>query len=137
MFLTAFIRRTISIQRSVPIKHSFYSTGTSSRDAFILEQQAEKEHAGKTANLWRKISILYVLADLSLFIVFSICIPALLLSGANALQLYLKHHDHLSHVLEERENDPTPEYPYLDQNIRNKKFFWGKQDICMFSVILT
>ncbi|KAG5513988.1 hypothetical protein PMAC_000610 [Pneumocystis sp. 'macacae'] len=136
MFSRIFIRRRITAQRFLSTKHRFYSTQDSSHDAFILEQEAVKEHARKTADLWRKISIF-------------VCIPALLLSGANALQLCrlfgfvffiekidLRHYEHLSHILEERENDPTPEYSLInidsDQNIRNKKFFWGDGDKTLF-----
>jgi cytochrome c oxidase subunit 6a len=53
----------------------------------------------------------------------SVCIPALILSGANAYVLWNEHWEHWSHMppLEER-----PEYPY--QNIRTKNYQWGDGD---------
>ncbi|KAG4301364.1 hypothetical protein PCANB_002250 [Pneumocystis canis] len=99
------------------IKYRSYTTEISSGQTFLLKWKTIKEHSGKIAGLWLKISIF-------------ICIPALLLSGANALQLHFKHHKQLSHILKECENDSTPEYSY--QNIRNKKFFWGNGDKTLF-----
>lgn len=60
--------------------------------------------------LWRKLSI-YV------------GIPALLISGINAYNLYNEHWEHEAHLppLEER-----VEYPY--QNLRTKNFPWGDGD---------
>ncbi|KAG4305933.1 hypothetical protein PORY_000843 [Pneumocystis oryctolagi] len=113
----------ITLQRSTLLRNStfsgryLYSTKVFSNGTYISEQDAVKEHAGKTAELWKKISIF-------------VCIPALILSGINALQLYLKHQEHLSHMLEEQENDTTLEYPY--QNIRSKRFFWGDGDKTLF-----
>jgi hypothetical protein len=54
---------------------------------------------------------------------YSGCIPALALAGANAYWLWTEHWEHWSHMppLEER-----TEYPY--QNIRTKNFPWGDGD---------
>lgn len=53
----------------------------------------------------------------------SVCIPALLIAGVNAYNLWNEHWEHWSHLppLEER-----VEYPY--QNIRTKNFPWGDGD---------
>ena len=53
----------------------------------------------------------------------SVAIPALIISGVNAYNLWNEHWAHWEHMppLEER-----PEYPY--QNIRTKNFFWGDGD---------
>lgn len=53
----------------------------------------------------------------------SAVIPALILAGANAYNLWNEHWEHWSHMppLEER-----VEYPY--QNIRTKNFPWGDGD---------
>ncbi|KAI1137461.1 COX6A-domain-containing protein [Hypoxylon sp. FL0543] len=87
---------------------------TSTENAFIKERQAVKEHAAATTELWRKISIYGV-------------IPALLLAGINAYNLWNEHWEHWEHLppLEER-----VEYPY--QNIRTKNFPWGDGDKTLF-----
>lgn len=56
-------------------------------------------------------------------LVYSVCIPALLIAGVNAYNLWNEHWEHWSHLppLEER-----VEYPY--QNIRTKNFPWGDGD---------
>lgn len=53
----------------------------------------------------------------------SAVIPAVLLAGINAYNLWNEHWEHWSHLppLEER-----TEYPY--QNIRTKNYFWGDGD---------
>ncbi|KAI9885674.1 MAG: anaphase promoting complex subunit 5 [Watsoniomyces obsoletus] len=79
-------------------------------NSFIEERKAVKEHAGKSADLWRKLS-LYVVP------------PCLIISGVNAYNLWTEHWEHWEHLppLEER-----PEYPY--QNIRAKAYPWGDGD---------
>ncbi|KAH8907526.1 cytochrome c oxidase-like protein [Coniochaeta sp. PMI_546] len=86
----------------------------STENSFIKERQAVKEHAATSTDLWRKIS-LYV------------CIPALLIAGVNAYNLWNEHWEHWEHLppLEER-----VEYPY--QNIRTKNFPWGDGDKTLF-----
>ncbi|KAL8691629.1 MAG: hypothetical protein Q9218_003184 [Villophora microphyllina] len=79
-------------------------------NAFNRERMAVKQHAGQSADLWRKLSI-YV------------AIPALILASINAKILWDEHWEHWATLppLEER-----VEYDY--QNIRTKKFFWGDGD---------
>ncbi|TVY49431.1 Cytochrome c oxidase subunit 6A, mitochondrial [Lachnellula occidentalis] len=79
-------------------------------NAFNKERQAVKDHAGATADLWRKLSIYGV-------------IPALLISGANAYNLWNEHWAHWEHMppLEER-----VEYEY--QNLRTRNYCWGDGD---------
>jgi len=57
----------------------------------------------------------------------SAVIPAVLLAGINAYNLWNEHWEHWSHLppLEER-----TEYPY--QNIRTKNYFWGNGDKVSF-----
>ncbi|KAK0655441.1 cytochrome c oxidase, subunit VIa [Cercophora newfieldiana] len=84
------------------------------KNAFLRERQAVKDHAAATTELWRKISIYAVL-------------PALVLAGANAYNLWNAHWDHWNHM------PPLPErveYPY--QNIRTKNFTWGDGDKTLF-----
>lgn len=54
---------------------------------------------------------------------YSVVIPALVLAGTNAYNLWNEHWEHWNHLppLEER-----VEYPY--QNIRTKNFPWGDGD---------
>ncbi|EMR10741.1 hypothetical protein PNEG_00890 [Pneumocystis murina B123] len=112
-----FLRKNTLIKDLRSIRHCNYTTEARTGHDFVLEQEIIKKHAGKTADLWKKITIF-------------VCIPALLITSLNAYQLYTKHHSKLSHELEEKENDSTPEYPY--QNIRTKRFFWGDGDKTLF-----
>ncbi|KAI9848510.1 MAG: Cytochrome c oxidase subunit 6A, mitochondrial [Sclerophora amabilis] len=83
-------------------------------NAFNRERQAVKQHAADTSDLWRKLSIYVV-------------VPALLIAGANAYNLWNEHWEHWEHMppLEER-----PEFPY--QNIRTKSFPFGNGDETLF-----
>ncbi|KAL1973716.1 hypothetical protein VTN31DRAFT_5276 [Thermomyces dupontii] len=83
-------------------------------NAFNREREAVKQHAASTSELWRKLSIYVV-------------IPALVLAGTNAYNLWNEHWEHWNHLppLEER-----VEYPY--QNIRTKNFPWGDGDKTAF-----
>lgn len=83
-------------------------------NAFNRERRAVKEHAAKSSDTWRKLSI-YV------------CIPALILAQLNAYNLWNEHWEHWEHLppLEER-----TEYAY--QNIRTKNFPWGDGDKTLF-----
>ncbi|KAK0633686.1 cytochrome c oxidase subunit VIa-domain-containing protein [Immersiella caudata] len=100
--------------RSVMQRRLASSTPQAGENAFVRERQAVKEHAGATTELWRKISIYAV-------------IPALILAGANAYNLWTEHWEHWSHMppLEER-----VEYPY--QNIRTRNYQWGDGDKTLF-----
>ncbi|RPA85341.1 cytochrome c oxidase, subunit VIa [Ascobolus immersus RN42] len=83
-------------------------------NAFNKERAAVKEHAGKSAELWRKLSIYFV-------------IPCVGLAGLNAYNLWNEHWEHEKHLppLSER-----TEYPF--QNIRMKNFPWGDGDKTLF-----
>ncbi|KAF2105062.1 cytochrome c oxidase subunit VIa [Rhizodiscina lignyota] len=83
-------------------------------NAFNRERAAVKAHAAGTSDLWRRLSIYVV-------------IPALVIAGANAYNLWNEHWEHWAHMppLEER-----TQYPY--QNIRTKNYFWGDGDKTLF-----
>ncbi|KAL1968023.1 hypothetical protein VTN77DRAFT_2152 [Rasamsonia byssochlamydoides] len=108
--------------RSTPVRSAvqrrFTSTETKpswlADNEFNRERAAVKEHAAGTSDLWRKLSIYAV-------------IPALILGGINAYNLWTEHWEHWNHLppLEER-----VEYPY--QNIRVKNFPWGDGDKTLF-----
>nr|AGH03234.1 cytochrome c oxidase subunit [Grosmannia aurea]AGH03235.1 cytochrome c oxidase subunit [Grosmannia aurea]AGH03241.1 cytochrome c oxidase subunit [Grosmannia aurea]AGH03244.1 cytochrome c oxidase subunit [Leptographium terebrantis] len=110
MFRTAFARR------AAPAARRLYSTpvGASGETAFVRERRAVKEHAGASAELWRKISIYGT-------------IPCLIGAGINAYFLWNEHWNHWNHMppLEER-----TEYSY--QNIRTRNFPWGDGDKTIF-----
>ncbi|KAI1391931.1 COX6A-domain-containing protein [Hypoxylon trugodes] len=99
---------------NTPVFRSALQRRFASENAFVKERQAVKEHAAATTELWRKISIYAV-------------IPALILAGVNAYNLWNEHWEHWSHMppLEER-----VEYPY--QNIRTKNYPWGNGDKTLF-----
>ncbi|KAI8623378.1 cytochrome c oxidase-like protein [Xylariaceae sp. FL1651] len=86
----------------------------STENQFVKERQAVKEHAGASADLWRKISLYAV-------------VPCLLIASVNAYNLWNEHWEHWEHMppLEER-----VEYPY--QNIRTKNFPWSDGDKTLF-----
>jgi len=83
-------------------------------NTFVRDRQAKKDHAGGSAELWRKLS-LYV------------AIPGLIISAVNAYVLWEEHWAHWDHMppLEER-----TEYEY--QNIRTRNFYWGDGDKTVF-----
>ncbi|KAI0886229.1 mitochondrial cytochrome c oxidase subunit VIa [Annulohypoxylon maeteangense] len=122
MFQRQILRATprLSAQLRSPVLRStlqrrFASTETkTTENAFVKERQAVKDHASATTELWRKISIYAV-------------IPALILAGVNAYNLWNEHWEHWSHMppLEER-----VEYSY--QNIRSRNFPWGDGDKTLF-----
>ncbi|KAB5547056.1 cytochrome c oxidase-like protein [Coniochaeta sp. 2T2.1] len=97
------------VMRNV-VQRRLASTGNN----FIKERQAVKEHAQGSTDLWRKITLY-------------LCIPALLVAGVNAYNLWTEHWEHWEHLppLEER-----VEYPY--QNVRTKNFPWGDGDKTLF-----
>lgn len=79
---------------------------------------AASPRSHRLSDLWRKISI-YV------------CIPALLIAGVNAYNLYTAHQEHVAHELANSadEDDATPEYPY--QNIRVGPFVFNlRRQLC-------
>ncbi|KAI0008621.1 COX6A-domain-containing protein [Xylariaceae sp. FL0662B] len=101
--------------RSAPVVRSTLQRRlASTENAFVRERQAVKEHAAVTANLWRRIC-------------YFVAIPAMILAGVNAYNLWNEHWEHWEHMppLEER-----VEYPY--QNIRTKPFPWGDGDKTLF-----
>ncbi|CAD6590005.1 MAG: Cytochrome c oxidase subunit 6A, mitochondrial [Alectoria sarmentosa] len=79
-------------------------------NAFNRERLAVKHHAAQSADLWRKLCIYVV-------------VPALIIGGLNAKNLWDEHWEHWEHMppLEER-----VQYPYM--NIRTKAYPWGDGD---------
>ncbi|KAK8151744.1 putative cytochrome c oxidase subunit VIa [Phyllosticta citrichinensis] len=83
-------------------------------NAFNRERAAVKHHAAESSELWRKLSIYFV-------------IPCVMLGGANAYRLWNEHWEHAAHAPPKEEQ---VEYDY--QNIRTKNFFWGDGDKTLF-----
>ena len=82
----------------------------------IEQRQHAFEHAGKSAELWRKIS-LYVL------------IPGAVVLGAYMYKIESEHHAHHEHILEENDGQlpERPDYEYV--NMKSRNFPWGQQSL--------
>ncbi|TVY43805.1 Cytochrome c oxidase subunit 6A, mitochondrial [Lachnellula subtilissima] len=98
-------------------------------NAFNRERQAVKDHAAATSVTTRNGEGVWEVGrreGLTLRLC-SAVIPALLISGANAYNLWTEHWAHWEHLppLEER-----TEYEY--QNIRARNFCWGDGDKTFF-----
>ncbi|SPC60902.1 related to COX13 - cytochrome-c oxidase chain VIa [Ustilago sp. UG-2017b] len=79
---------------------------------FVAERVHHKEHAGKSADLWRKVSM-YV------------CIPASIVLGVYIYGIEKHHYDHMVHEYHENGNQPPERTFYEYNNIRKKAFPWG------------
>ncbi|KAI0476205.1 COX6A-domain-containing protein [Xylariaceae sp. FL0804] len=121
MFAARLLQRAAPARASPGFRGALQRRGIANADkydkldnAFIRERRAVKEHAAKTADLWRRICV-YVIP------------PALILQSFNAYNLWVEHWQHWETLppLEER-----IEYPY--QNIRTKPFPWGDGDKTLF-----
>ncbi|KAL1640570.1 hypothetical protein SLS58_006765 [Diplodia intermedia] len=122
MLSRAILRRSTQALRA-PVTRRTYSSAQggfegATENAFNRERAAVKQHAAESSELVKPPTYL---------IFFSVVLPALAISAANAYRLWSEHWEHESHMppLEER-----PEYPY--QNIRTKNFFWGDGDKTLF-----
>ena len=75
-----------------------------------------RDSAGKSAELWRKIS-LYVL------------IPGAVVLGAYMYKIESEHHAHHEHILEENDGQlpERPDYEYV--NMKSRNFPWGQQSL--------
>ncbi|CAL9733547.1 cytochrome c oxidase subunit 13, mitochondrial [Monosporozyma servazzii] len=79
--------------------------------------KATESHAGSTAGLWFKISML-------------VALPAILMTSYHVYKVeaeHARHRDHLKHVPDE---DWPRDYEFM--NIRSKPFFWGNGDQTAF-----
>ncbi len=80
------------------------STSTSSAAAdFVAERHHVKEHAGKSAELWRKLSM-YV------------CIPGAIVLSVYIYQIEAEHIHHRDHEIEEN-GGQLPERPFYEYNV--------------------
>ncbi|KAK9900032.1 mitochondrial cytochrome c oxidase subunit VIa [Cystobasidium minutum MCA 4210] len=114
MFRTAFSRATQQVGRRN------YSVATAKSgntgNAFAEARQAQKEHAGGAADLWKKIS-------------FYVAIPLVAVGYVNSNNLMAEHEAHVEHIKEENGGE-LPErivYPYM--NKRDKEFPWGNNTL--------
>ncbi|ORX95419.1 cytochrome c oxidase, subunit VIa [Basidiobolus meristosporus CBS 931.73] len=88
-----------------------YSTAASG-SAYAEHLSHVRDHAQKSADLWRKVSIF-------------VCVPLVGIAGYNAYNLATEHAEHLEHH--------PPQfvgYPYI--RIRNKPFPWADSDHSLF-----
>ncbi|ODV58884.1 cytochrome c oxidase subunit VIa [Ascoidea rubescens DSM 1968] len=79
--------------------------------------RATEDHAGKTSDLWMKIT-------------WFVAVPALIAATVNT---YFVEKEHFHHIAE-KAKIPDEEWPqqYEYQNIRSKPFFWGDGDKTFF-----
>ncbi|CAO1614537.1 unnamed protein product [Sympodiomycopsis kandeliae] len=112
----ASLRAPLRAQRSLIAPKRFNSTTVNVKDARLVEHEHAKEHAAKSAELWRKISM-YV------------CIPGSIVIGIYIYQIeaaHIQHRDHdIAHNGGELPEEGKPKYEY--QQIRKKPFPWGLQ----------
>ncbi|KAF9975929.1 Cytochrome c oxidase subunit 6A, mitochondrial [Actinomortierella ambigua] len=87
----------------------FASTAAAESNPWLAERIARKEHAGPSAETWRKISIF-------------VCMPAIVASTANAYRLYAEHQEHMAHHPPEK-----IKYPYM--RLRARAFPWGDDSL--------
>ncbi|KAK4053972.1 Cytochrome c oxidase subunit 6A [Microbotryomycetes sp. JL221] len=87
---------------------------------FLQERQHVAEHAGKSGELWRRITI-YV------------AIPSILVGYLNARGMMKEHEAHLEHIKEENGGE-LPERVVYHFNIRNKiEFPWGTPNTLFYN----
>ncbi|SPO21732.1 related to COX13 - cytochrome-c oxidase chain VIa [Ustilago trichophora] len=79
---------------------------------FVAERMHQKEHAAKSADLWRKVS-LYV------------CIPGSIVLGVYIYGIEKHHYEHMVHEYHENGDQPPERTFYEYNNIRRKAFPWG------------
>ncbi|CDS08153.1 hypothetical protein LRAMOSA02101 [Lichtheimia ramosa] len=102
-------RALFNHQLTRTLKRPGVRLNTTFNSKFAQERNAVKEHAGKAADTWKKISLF-------------VCIPALLATGINAYNLAVAHEEHMKHHPHQ-----WVHYPYL--NMRAHDFFWGKESL--------
>ena len=118
--LRTMIPRAAALRAAVkPSMRRYNSSLTPNPEAakeFIEQRQHAFEHAGKSAELWRKIS-LYVL------------IPGAVVLGAYMYKVESEHHAHHEHILEENDGQlpERPDYEYV--NVKSRNFPWGQQSL--------
>lgn len=81
-------------------------------NAFLEAREAQKHHAGGSAELWRKLS-------------YYVALPGVVIAYVNAQNLLKEHAEHVEHEKEENGGE-LPEritYPYM--NKRDKDYPWG------------
>ncbi|KDN50845.1 mitochondrial cytochrome c oxidase subunit VIa [Tilletiaria anomala UBC 951] len=91
-----------------------FSTAGAQTNEFIAERQHIKDHAAKSADLWRKVSM-YV------------CLPGALVLGVYIYGIEAEHIHHRDHEIEENGGELPERTFYEYNNIRKKEFPWGKE----------
>lgn len=110
------LRTAQSTRRAMSTQPSMWTPNEEAAKRFVEARHETFEHAGKSADMWRKVS-LYVL------------IPAGIVLGAYMYKVESKHLAHAKHVYEENDHSlpERPDYEYL--NIKAKRFPWGQQSL--------
>ncbi|KAK4048622.1 Cytochrome c oxidase subunit 6A [Microbotryomycetes sp. JL201] len=87
---------------------------------FLQDRQHVAEHAGKSGELWRKITI-YV------------ALPSIIVGYLNARNLMKEHESHLEHIKEENGGE-LPERVVYHFNMRTKlEFPWGTSNTLFYN----
>ncbi|KAE8254604.1 hypothetical protein A4X13_0g3351 [Tilletia indica] len=85
-------------------------------EEFVNERKHAADHAGKSADLWRKIS-LYV------------CIPGAAVIGVYIYGIEAEHIHHRDHEIHENGGELPERVMYDYNNIRKRSFPWGQQSL--------
>ncbi|KAN0060628.1 Cytochrome c oxidase subunit 6A [Thecaphora frezii] len=115
-FATLLTRQGTGLARSTLARN--YSTASAGSE-FIAERTHIKEHAAKSAELWRKVSM-YV------------CIPGSFVLGFYIYGIEAEHHNHIVHEYHEAGNQAPERTKYEYNTIRRKGFPWGDGSKSLF-----
>ncbi|EPQ30264.1 uncharacterized protein PFL1_02380 [Pseudozyma flocculosa PF-1] len=116
-FATLLSRQGTGLARSALARG--YSTGAATGNEFVAERMHIKEHAAKSADLWRKVSI-YV------------CIPGSIVLGVYIYGIEAEHHAHAMHEFHENGEQAPEKTKYEYNTIRKKAFPWGDGSKTLF-----
>ncbi|CAD6571632.1 MAG: Cytochrome c oxidase subunit 6A, mitochondrial [Cyphobasidiales sp. Tagirdzhanova-0007] len=107
------MQRAIAAFKVLPRTARSYSVATAKAGAegneFVAAREAQKEHAGGSADLWRKIS-------------YFVALPMVVVAYVNVRNMEAEHAEHAKH--EEHEETERISYPYMGK--LDKEFPWGK-----------
>ncbi|PWN50312.1 mitochondrial cytochrome c oxidase subunit VIa [Violaceomyces palustris] len=112
-FASSLALRTLRSTTNLPqlASRRYASTATTGNE-FVSERQHIKEHAAKSADLWRKLSLY-------------LCIPGSIVLGVYIYGIEAEHLKHVEHAYHENDNQVPERTVYEYNTIRKKGFPWG------------